>query len=702
MTTTRKMKCDHMTMPPVAKVFVKEAGSEVVPAAAVTSTFASTFTFTSVRTSTSIATRCWRHLTHCLFLLLTCLSLPASAGEEYLDPEAAFRFSAVMKDARTVAVTYQIADGYYMYRERFQFAAEGAMIGVPVFPNGKIKFDTTFQKNLETYRHAVTIDLPVQTSGRFTLSVTGQGCADAGLCYSPMTSKVGLSPAGGGGLTAALQATLPASSSVRSPAFDMSVQRSDAVPVEKSAGRSATDTRTTDRIADQNPTATAATGATVKRVATPAATTVPAAVVAQDDNNRIATALRSGQLSLIVPLFLLLGLGLSFTPCVLPMVPILSSIIVGEGADVSRQRGFLLSVAYAMGMAIVYTALGVAAGLLGEGLAAILQNPWVLGAFALLMVGLSLSMFGVYDLQVPGALQSRLTKASQRLPAGRMVGVFLMGALSALIVGPCVAAPLAGALVYISQTRDVFIGGSALFAMAIGMSVPLLLVGLSAGTLLPRAGVWMDVVKRVFGILMLAVAWWLVAPVLPAAVVMIGWAALGLGAGAWLLWAAAVGWPGKAVGVAVTALGLLQLIGVASGGRDPLAPLAHLHGTPPAELRFARIKSEAQLDAILANTGGKTVMLDFYADWCVSCKEMEKFTFSDGAIQRQLANTILLQADVTANDSNDRALLKRFGLFGPPGIILFDRQGKEIRDSRIIGYQNAKRFGQSLTRLTPA
>ena len=318
------------------------------------------------------------------------------------------------------------------------------------------------------------------------------------------------------------------------------------------------------------------------------------------------------------------------------------------------------------------------------------------------MVGLSLSMFGVYDLQVPGALQSRLTKASQRLPAGRMVGVFLMGALSALIVGPCVAAPLAGALVYISQTRDVFIGGSALFAMAIGMSVPLLLVGLSAGTLLPRAGVWMDVVKRVFGILMLAVAWWLVAPVLPAAVVMIGWAALGLGAGAWLLWAAAVGWPGKAVGVAVTALGLLQLIGVASGGRDPLAPLAHLHGTPPAELRFARIKSEAQLDAILANTGGKTVMLDFYADWCVSCKEMEKFTFSDGAIQRQLANTILLQADVTANDSNDRALLKRFGLFGPPGIILFDRQGKEIRDSRIIGYQNAKRFGQSLTRLTPA
>jgi thiol:disulfide interchange protein DsbD len=312
---------------------------------------------------------------------------------------------------------------------------------------------------------------------------------------------------------------------------------------------------------------------------------------------------------------------------------------------------------------------------------------------------MAMSMFGFYELQVPGALQTRLASASGRQASGKLAGVFAMGAISALIVGPCVAAPLAGALVYISQTRDVLIGGAALFAMAIGMSIPLLLVGVSAGSLLPRAGAWMDAVKRFFGVLMLAMALWLVSPVIPAAAQMLLWAALLLGYGFYLLRARGH-WAAMALGAAFAVPGALQLVGVASGGRDALAPLAHLRaGAAQPPLAFTRIKTVAQLDAALAGTGGKTALLDFYADWCVSCKEMEKLTFVDPAVKAKLANTVLLQVDVTANDADDKAMLKRFGLFGPPGIIMFDRGGKEIADSRVIGYQDAAKFLRSLEKL---
>ncbi|HWJ94709.1 MAG TPA: protein-disulfide reductase DsbD, partial [Telluria sp.] len=316
-------------------------------------------------------------------------------------------------------------------------------------------------------------------------------------------------------------------------------------------------------------------------------------------------------------------------------------------------------------------------------------------------VVMSLSMFGFYELQMPGSVQTKLADASGRQKSGKLAGVFAMGAISALIVGPCVAAPLAGALVYISQTRDVIIGGSALFAMAIGMSIPLLLVGVSAGSLLPRAGVWMESVKRFFGVLMLAMALWLVSPVLPPVAAMLLWAVLLMGYGFYLLRRRGH-WAAMAVGTAFALLGSVQLVGAATGGRDPLAPLAHLtKGAAGHELVFKRFKTSAELDAILANTGGKTVMLDFYADWCVSCKEMEKLTFVDPKVQARLANTILLQADVTANDADDKALLKRFGLFGPPGIIFFDANGREIADSRVIGYQDARKFLVSLEKLKP-
>lgn len=605
-------------------------------------------------------------------ILLACLSLfsilmagagSARAADDFLDPAIAFRFEARMADPQTLEVRYQIAEGYYMYRERFAFRAAGAKLGTPEIPPGKVKYDETFQKDVETYKGDLVIRIPVEGSGPFTLTAASQGCADAGLCYPPQEHSAQLSVGASGaapalpiGANAAQMSTAPLSPA---PAMDAA----PATPVQA-----------------------------------PPAEAAPAAAAQPSDMAGIAGILEGGRLLAIVPAFVLLGLGLAFTPCVLPMVPILSSIIVGEGRQAGRSRGFILSATYSLGMAIVYTLLGVAAGLAGEGLAAALQNPWVLGAFALLIVAMAMSMFGFYELQMPAALQTRLANTAGRQSGGKLAGVFAMGAISALIVGPCVAAPLAGALVYISQTRDVVIGGAALFAMAVGMSIPLLLVGVSAGSLLPRAGAWMESVKRLFGVLMLAMALWLVSPVLPPIVQMLGWAALLFGYGFYLL-RKHRHWASMAAGAAFAVLGAVQLVGAATGGRDALAPLAHLTGGAHQGLVFKRIKTVQDLDRELLNAGGKTVMLDFYADWCVSCKEMEKLTFVDPAVQAKLANTILLQVDVTANDKEDKAMLKRFKLFGPPGIILFGPDGQEIPDSRVIGYQDAKKFLNSLAKL---
>jgi thiol:disulfide interchange protein DsbD len=567
---------------------------------------------------------------------------PAHAEDGFLEPEQAFRFAAHMADARTLEVSYVIADGYYMYRERFHFVADhNAKLGEPVFPDGIVKFDDTFQKKVETYRHEVTIRIPVAADAAFRLTATSQGCTDKGLCYSPMESVVQLSP-------------------------------------DSAAGPSA-----------------------MRAEVVGAAAGGDAALSDNNDADRIQTSLKNGKLLAILPLFFLLGLGLSLTPCVLPMVPILSSIIVGEGVRTTRARGLLLSAVYALGMALVYTVLGVAAGLIGEGLAAALQNPWVLSAFALLLTGLSLSMFGFYELQIPGAWQTRLSQLTGNDAGGKLVGVFAMGAVSALIVGPCVAAPLAGALLYISQSRDVIVGGSALFAMAVGMSVPLLLVGVSAGTLLPRAGAWMEGVKRFFGMLMLATALWTVMPVLPGAASVLAWAVLGIGYGAYLLWGQAGAWVAKAVGMVALILGGLQLVNVSTGGRDALAPFAQFGGMKQAGIDFRHVASEAELDSAIAQAAGKPVLLDFYADWCVSCVEMEKLTFSDPRVHAALGRFVLLKADVTANNANDKALLKRFKLFGPPGIVFFDAQGKKMADRSLIGYESAEQFLQRLDKAAP-
>ncbi|MBC7756681.1 MAG: protein-disulfide reductase DsbD [Bdellovibrio sp.] len=370
-----------------------------------------------------------------------------------------------------------------------------------------------------------------------------------------------------------------------------------------------------------------------------------------NDDDKTTSALKTGNLWLVIAGFFVAGLLLSFTPCVLPMIPILSSIIVGSQSKQkvpTRLHAFGLSVAYVLGMALSYTLAGVAAGLSGNLLSQSLQSPLILGLTALLFVILAFSMFGFYELKMPSALESKLLNTSNNLKGGEFLGVFIMGVLSALIVSPCVAAPLAGALIYIGQTHNVLLGGAGLFALAIGMGVPLLLIGASAGSLLPKAGSWMTVVRNLFGVLMLAIAAYIAWPVLPASLT---------------------------------------------------APVNNLLGfSAKHTLPFTPVKSVAELNAVIASANGKTVMLDFYADWCTSCKEMEKLTFSDEKVKAALANTVLLQADVTENNDNDQALLKRFGLFGPPGIIFFDKNGVEIK-TRVIGYKNADDFAAILKKV---
>ncbi len=600
-----------------------------------------------------------------LFALLLAFAVAPSpfAADEPLEPEKAYRFSAQTLDAHSVEARWQIENGYYMYRDKFKFVAEPATVklGEPKFPTGKIKDDEFFGQ-VETYRDEIRIVIPVEANGAesFTLKATSQGCWDEGICYPPMVQ----------------QASVDLAAAPR-----MSVAPAAAPAVATPAAQPAGPARTEPAAGDG------------------------------DESSNIAGLLRDRGLWVAIASFFGFGLLLSLTPCVLPMVPILSGIIVNHGHAVTHARAFWLSSAYVLGMAVTYAAVGVAAGYSGTLLSAALQNAWVLGAFALVFVALSLSMFGFYELQLPAALQGRLSeKANAR--GGSFGAIAAMGALSALIVGPCVAAPLAGALLYIAQTGDAALGGAALFAMALGMGAPLILVGVFSRSLLPRTGPWMDAVKKFFGVLLLATALWLVAPVIPAWTQMLGWAALLIipaiymhaldplppHAGGWhRLW--------KGFGVLMLLAGAAMLIGLLGGARDPLQPLGFLRGEAVAGvspgLTFERVKTTADLDARLreATAQGRPVMLDFYADWCVSCKEMEKFTFSDARVKTRLAGTRLLQADVTANDDADKALLKRFKLFGPPGLIFFGRDGQEIADVRVVGYQPADRFLATLDKL---
>ncbi len=596
----------------------------------------------------------------------------AQAADEFLEPEVAFKLSGRALDGQRIEIRFDVAPGYYLYGDKFSAEAgpPEVKLGPLQVPKGKIKFDETFQKDVETFRDSVTMTVALASpaTAPFKLVVGNQGCADKGLCYPPTQRAFRVDPGQGGA---------PMRLALLSEA-----QAAAWMPVVAGAGI-----------------------AKVNEVATSDAA----------DRSGFSLALESKNLLWVASAFVLAGLLLSLTPCVLPMVPILSSIIVGQGGVSTRGRGFRLALAYSLGMAVVYTLFGMAAGLLGEGLAAALQNAWVLGAFALLLVVLSLSMFGAYELQMPAVVQSRLAQVSGRLQGGRYAGVFAMGGLSAVIVSPCVAAPLAGALVYISQTRDVVLGGVALFAMAIGMSAPLLLLGASAGAVLPRSGGWMERVKHAFGFMLLGVALWIVAPVLPAWAVMLALGGLLLGCAVYL--GAFERFEGavtprhaltRSAGIFLAVLAALQWVGAASGGRDVLQPLAHLsaargdvattQSAHKSDLAFQPVINLAGLDATLNSSKG-WVMLDLYADWCVSCKEMEAFTFTDASVRRRLSEMTLVRVDVTANSPDDKALMRRFGLFGPPAILFFRPGGEELGSARVIGYQNAATFLNHLNRL---
>jgi thiol:disulfide interchange protein DsbD len=604
--------------------------------------------------------------------------------QELLPPDQAFKLTVSVRDENTLVAQFEPAKNYYLYKDKVAFKPQATETSIEriSLPQGEPKGDLTFgqvEVFHQPFEALISLKRSASSSNKLTIVATYQGCNEPmGVCYAPINKVIEL--------------TLPAA--------------------KAAAGAIATAVSGDAIAASPFSTPQSATKAdpTAELFQSPAR-----APAIETESAKIERMFETGNFWLILTGFFGVGLLLAFTPCVFPMFPILSGIIANRGQHITRSRGFVLSLAYVMGMSITYAAAGVAAGLSGAMLSAVLQSAWVLGGFALIFVTLAFSMFGFYELQLPGFLQSKLSEEAGHLRGGHLASVFGMGALSALIVGPCVAAPLAGALLYISQTGDVLLGGSALFAMALGMGVPLLLLGASAGALLPKAGPWMESIKQFFGVLLLGVAIWLISPVIPAVAHMLLWAAL-LIISAIYLHAVDTLRPGasglqkflKGLGMISLLTGVALLIGVFSGSRDILQPLSKLNiasssrvdsageskpnGDAAGHLPFRKVKSVAELDQHILQSRDKYIMLEFSADWCISCKEMERFTFTDVKVQSRLKDVVLLQADVTAGTPEDSALLKRFKLFGPPGILFMDREGREIPGVRLIGYQNADNF----------
>lgn len=573
--------------------------------------------------------------------------LTGGSADEFLPPDEAFRFTGSVTGPNTLRLTWVIAEGYYLYKSKVKVATDSGLIqlGAPDLPTGEEKTDEYFGTQ-EVYYQIAEADVPFSRAGpdagTFAARVTYQGCADAGLCYPPITKTLELS--------------LPA---VAANAF---------------AGDGA------------------------------------GGMLSEQD--RLARLIQGGNLLLVLGSFFGFGLLLSLTPCVLPMIPILSGIIAGHGRDIAPRKAFLLSVAYVLGMAVTYTVAGATFAAAGQQVQAVFQQTWIILLFAALFVALALAMFGLYELQMPAAIQTRLVGLSNRQRAGSYLGTTVMGALSALIVTTCVAPPLVATLAVIGQAGDVTRGALALFALSFGMGAPLLLVGASAGRLLPRAGAWTEVIKRFFGVLFLGVAVWMLERVIPGPATLALWglflfvAVLALGA---FSRAPALPVPRvlvRGAGVIACLWGALMLVGAAAGNTDPLRPLegfgsrggaAREHAEGP---EFRAVRSVEDLDRELASAraAGKPVMLDFSAEWCVSCKEMEKHTFPDPAVRSALAPLVLLRADVTENNAGDQALLRRFGIYGPPTIAFFGPDGNERRSFRLVGYVKAERFREHVAR----
>ena len=640
-----------------------------------------------------------------LAVLAVVSALPVAAQDDFLDPDVAFVMSAAQVGPDELHIHYTIAPAYYMYRTRFDVATQPAADTVRdvLYPPGLVKFDETFNEDLEVYYRQVTLRVMLKPgNGPQTLAVTSQGCADAGLCYPPITKTLQLTQVDGG-------------YQVSGTGVVKSVPEPLANVIDP--GKSSTSAVST-------PADSAASMGAVE--AGPETRSGLTSALAGNDAG-LASYLVNADPFTVIGLSLLLGVLLTFTPCVLPMVPIVLAVIAGSqqaGGKPGRWRGLSLAATYLLGVSILYTAMGIVAGLAGASLAAWLQTPWVLAVFAALLSLLALAMFNVYTFQAPSGLQSALSQRLAAIPGGHYGGAFVMGLLSALIIGPCVAAPLAGVLLFISQTGDWVLGGAALFALAWGQGVLLLVLGAGSGAMLPKAGPWMEGIRQGFGLMLLATAWWMLNPVLPAAIMVVGWSVLALWSAVLLglLQAGPAGvWSAlrKAVGLMLTVWAVLMLAGMASGTYSVLQPLrgfmassTTMNATGAAasasavmsddiKSRFVSVASVQELDQLLANTN-RPVLLDFYADWCVSCIEMEKFTFTDPAVARLMQQFVLVQADVTKNTDDDRALLRRFNLFGPPGILFFTASGDYINSERVVGFMNAADFATVLERVQAA
>ncbi len=595
-------------------------------------------------------------------------SLGLGFDDDILPAEEAFQLDVRVDDPQTLALNWQIAPETYLYQEKIDLRledADGIQLGAFELPPAEIKSDTVRPDgsigDVAIYHGQVDLQVPLlrgsEAATEVTLVASYQGCAERGICYPPVTDRISLQ--------------LP-------PAVTTVALTETATPENRQASASA-QSAPPERVSEQD---------------------------------QIAARLAETGILGALAIFFVLGLLLAFTPCVFPMIPILSGIIAGQGDSITTRKAFFLSLAYVLAMALTYAIVGVIAGLFGANLQATFQNAWVLVAFAAIFVALSLSMFGFYDLQLPSSVQTKLTQLSNKQQGGTLAGAAIMGVLSALIVGPCVAPPLMGALIFIGKTGDAVLGFFALLGLGLGMGAPLLAIGTSAGKLLPRAGAWMDSVKAVFGVLLLAVAVLLVERVIPAAFAMALWGLLLISSGVYLgaltqHGAEASGWSKlwKSLGVALLIYGVLMLVGAAAGGKDTIQPLRGLapaaggHGAVAAHPEFERIKTVGDLDQAVAEAKaeGRPVMLDFYADWCVSCKEMERYTFPDPAVQQAMQRYVLLQADVTANDAEDKALMQeRFGIPGPPAMMFFDASGEEQRGWRLVGFVPADAFAAHL------
>ena len=586
-----------------------------------------------------------------LIVLLTAMSVHArpglldklGLGDDFDTPpsvDEAFDFSAQIKDPHTLLARWNIAEGNYLYRDKIRFEIiDNSQVQIQDFllPAGENKMDEIFGLT-EVYSHNTEIILPLNrdnTAQKVELKAYYQGCSETfHICYPPTEKTVLL--------------TLPASTA------DITSSGVDSTAV------------------------------------TPSQLTVP-------EQDRIAQSLAQDSLFKILIGFFGLGLLLAFTPCVFPMIPILSGIIVGEGDNITTHRAFILSLTYVLAMSITYTAAGVLTGLLGENIQAMLQNPWIIGSFSALFVILSLSMFGLFELQLPHALQHRLHQISHQQQGGHIIGAALMGLLSGLIVGPCLAPPLAGALIFIGQQGDPVLGGSALFALSMGMGLPLLIMGTSAGSLLPKAGDWMNNIRTVFGVFMLALAIWMLERIIPGWVGLLLWGMLFIVSAVYLgalntLGIDSNGWEKlwKGIGIILLIYGGLLMIGAASGSHNIWQPLdaivkeKQIKRDVSTGINFIQIDNLSELNQQLSQSNNP-VMLDFYANWCVDCKRMEATTFQNIDVISALANINTLQLDMTDNTAEHKALLKEFGIFGPPTLLFFDANGKEYSQHRLIG-----------------